>query len=159
MQRRLLEVRSSIRLVSLSVCVLGNACCSWFYVRIVANDGPGGYGRRECESHLVRRESVQELPVWDVSPYSVHEHREFRLAGLYRSLSSSLPLLCLMTVLLHDASYSHPIPFPSSSIFPSSSSHPSVPSSPPPENGPRRLSKIAHRTPQNRIPSRPRSEP
>lgn len=28
-----------------------------------------------------------------------------------------------------------------------------------PENGPRRLSQIAHRTPQNRIPRRPRSKP
>ena len=65
MQRKLLEVRLGSFTTELKVLT-----------QLAANDGPGSHGSRECQLELEGRESLQKLPLRDMSTCSVHKHGE-----------------------------------------------------------------------------------
>ena len=88
------------------------------YLASQANDGSRGHGCVQCQPSLVRRESMQKLPLWDVPPHPLHQHSEF--IPFLRTHSS--PMQCVL------------------------------------ENGPRRMPQVAHRTSEDRVPRRARSE-
>ena len=68
MQRKLLEV---------CMCVISTV--SNADLASQANDGSRGYGCVQREPPLVRREGVQELSVWDMPSYPLHQHSEYFL--------------------------------------------------------------------------------
>ena len=69
MQRKLLEVRILLTALRSSAEL----------VPIEANDGSRSHGRVQREPSLVGRESLQELPLRHLSPYTLHEHGELTI--------------------------------------------------------------------------------
>jgi hypothetical protein len=66
MQRKLLEVQQLFHLLPT------NQLNERMFPGHAANDGTRGYGSRECELAVARRQSVPKLPMRDLSAYIVH---------------------------------------------------------------------------------------